>query len=247
MACDDFPFDLYYVKCYDRMRQVRATVRRCLADYTGEDGYKRALLKIEAVLAEAVKDGAIRGLVKGLKEDYKDFLRLRRVLESGGSKEDVEARAMRLLGLFKRRAITDERYLKAVAQIETAWGGLFHCYEDPRIPRTNNGMENFVKRLRSLWKRITGCSVMDEWILYHAPYAVYLFNFLDGHLERLRMKVTLKTAMVSVGRETYDAILKERDERKAGDRFRRRVNKNPKEALIEIIEENRKLCQGSGG
>lgn len=222
-------------------------MRRCLADYKEKDGYRRALLEIEAVLAEAVKDSDIRGLVKGLKKDYKDFLRFRNILESGGSQKKVEARARRLLGLFKQRANTDARYLKVVAQMETAWSGLFHCYDDPRIPRTNNGMENFVKRLRSLWKRITGCSVMDEWILYHAPHAIYLFNFLDGHLERLGMKVNLKTAMVSVGRETYDAILKERNERKAGDRFRRRVNKDPEGALIEIIEENRNLCQGSGG
>jgi hypothetical protein len=29
--------------------------------------------------------------------------------------------------------------------------------------------------------------------------------------------------------------------RKAGDRFRRRVNRNPKETLKKIIEENKKL------
>jgi len=79
----------------------------------------------------------------------------------------------------------EDGYRQALLEIETAWKGLFHCYEDRRIPRTNNGMEDFVKRLRSLWRRITGCSVMDEWILYHAPNAVYLFNFIDGHLKNL--------------------------------------------------------------
>jgi hypothetical protein len=47
--------------------------------------------------------------------------------------------------------------------------------------------------------------------------------------------------MVCVGRETYTAVLREREVRKAGDRFRRRVNRNPKEALKKIIEENKKL------
>lgn len=247
MTCDDFPFDLYYVKCYDRMKQVRTTVRRCLADYTLEDEYRKALLEMEAALAEAVRDKNIRGLVKGLKEDSKDFQRLRRILESEGSKEEVEERVKRCMTLFSRKGRSDARYRKVVAQVEAAWKRLFHCYEDQRIPRTNNGMEDFVRRLRRLWRRITGCSVMDEWILYHAPNAVYIFNFIDGHLKKLGVEVGLQEAMAGVERKTYMAILKEREERKEGDRFRRRVNKNPKEALREIIEENRKICQGSPG
>lgn len=52
--------------------------------------------------------------------------------------------------------------------------------------------------------------------------------------------------MASVGRETYTAVLREREARRAGDRFRRRVNRNPKEALEKIIEENRKLYGSFG-
>jgi hypothetical protein len=72
-------------------------VRKCLTDYTQEDGYRQALLEIEAALAEAVKDDGARGIVKGLKEDYRDFLRLRHILESDGSKDEVEAKAKRCL------------------------------------------------------------------------------------------------------------------------------------------------------
>ena len=241
MTCDDFPFDLYYVELYDRMKQVRAVVRRCLADYTLEDKYRCALLEIERILAEVVNDARIKSLVKRLKEYYRDFQKLRQALESQGSRAEVEARVKRYMNLFKRRGRRDVRYLKVVGQIESVWEGLFHCYDDSKIPRTNNDLENFVKRLRGLWRRITGCNVMDEWILYHAPDAVYLFNFLDGHLEALGIEVTLKEAMVCVGRETYTAVLREREVRKAGDRFRRRMNRNPKETLKKIIEENKKL------
>jgi hypothetical protein len=241
VTCDDFPFDLYYVELYDRMKQVRNVVRKCLADCKQEGEYQRSLLEIERVLAEVVKDDQIRKLVKRLKEYYKDFQRLRRILEHGGSRAEVEARVRGCVNLFKRRGKKDARYRKVVKQIRSAWEGLFHCYDDQRIPRTNNDLENFVRRLRGLWRRITGCSVMDEWILFHAPDAVYLFNFLDGHLRELGVDVTLKDAMASVDRETYTAVLRERAARKSGDRFRRRVNRNPKEALKEIIEENRKL------
>lgn len=221
-------------------------VRKCLADYKIEDEYRRALVEIERILAEVVKDEEIRKLVKRLREYHKDFQRLRRILETGGSREEVEARVRRCVNLFRRRGKRDARYRRVVKQIESAWEGLFHCYEDERIPRTNNDLEDFVRRLRGLWRRITGCSVMDEWILFHAPDAVYLFNFLDGHLRELGLDVTLSEAMASVGRETYTAVLREREARKAGDRFRRRVNRNPKEALEKIIEENRKLYGSFG-
>ena len=245
MTCDDFPFDLYYVELYDRMKLVRTVVRKCLADYPHDDEYRRALLEVEGILADIVKDKKVRSLVKRLKEAQWDFQRLRRVLEKGGSRKKVESRVRECVDLFREKSESDVRYRKVVKQIESAWRGLFHCYDDESIPRTNNDLENLIRRLRSLWRRTTGCNVMDEWILFHAPDAVYVFNFLDGYLEELGLDVTLREALASVEPEVYVAILREREERKFGDRFRRRVNRNPKKALKEIIEENKKLYKRS--
>ncbi|MGC8832338.1 MAG: hypothetical protein ACP5PQ_07145 [Thermoproteota archaeon] len=245
MTCDDFPFDLYYLKLYDRMKQVRAVVRRCLADYTRDDEYRQALLEIEGILTEIVEDVEVKGLVRRLREAYWDFQRLRRTLERGGSRKKVEARVRECVEIFEKKGESDARYRKVVEQIKSAWEGLFYCYDDERIPRTNNDLEGLIRRLRSLWRRITACNVMDEWILFHAPDAIYVFNFLDGYLEELGLGVTLGEALASVKRETYTAILRKREERKFGDRFRRRVNRNPKKALKEIVEENQKLRMGA--
>lgn len=35
------------------------------------------------------------------------------------------------------------------------WPGLFHCYVDDRIPRTNNEMERFIKELKTLERRLS--------------------------------------------------------------------------------------------
>lgn len=56
VTCDDFPYDLYYVRLYERMKQVRTVVRKCLADHIQDDEYRHALLEIEGILAESVKD-----------------------------------------------------------------------------------------------------------------------------------------------------------------------------------------------
>jgi hypothetical protein len=36
------------------------------------------------------------------------------------------------------------------------WTGLFHCYADPLIPRTNNGLEQYFGTARHLERRATG-------------------------------------------------------------------------------------------
>ena len=38
----------------------------------------------------------------------------------------------------------------------TYWSGLFHCYDDPRIPRTNNDLEQYFGRARHHERRATG-------------------------------------------------------------------------------------------
>ena len=38
----------------------------------------------------------------------------------------------------------------------TYWSGLFHCYDDPRIPRTNNALEQYFGTARHHERRATG-------------------------------------------------------------------------------------------
>lgn len=46
-----------------------------------------------------------------------------------------------------------ERFLKIT---QSYWSGLFHCYDVPDLPRTNNDLEHFFGALRHHERRITG-------------------------------------------------------------------------------------------
>ena len=120
-------------------------------------------------------------------------------------------------------------------------GGLFHCYDDERIPRTNNAMEEVVKRLRRGWKRTTGLVNTDEYLLYHAPSAIYLLNFQLGYLMELGMHCDPYDAVKEVPRDRYRAALREVKERKQLDIFRKRANKDINAALKDIVTTNKKL------
>ncbi len=117
------------------------------------------------------------------------------------------------------------RYRKVVEQVESVWKGLFHCYDDERVPRTNNDLENLIRGLRSLWLRITGCNVMDGWILFHAQTPFTSSTSSAG--TRISWGwMQLSEAVASVGCETYCGILREREE---GEEVWRAVTKEGKQ------------------
>jgi len=41
-----------------------------------------------------------------------------------------------------------------IKQTESHWPGLFHCYRDPKIPATNNAMEQSILRVKNLERRM---------------------------------------------------------------------------------------------
>ncbi|MEE8403184.1 MAG: hypothetical protein V3R93_05480 [Candidatus Hydrothermarchaeaceae archaeon] len=197
-------------------------------------------------LTDLVGDIGIKDKIREISTLNKDFAELRRVLDESQSAEEAKQGFSRLKKRFRRKARRGEKsrnYRRMVRQM-TCWErGLFHCYADERIPRTNNDMEFVVKRLRRSWKRTTGLVNIDEYLLYHAPYAIYLLNFRLGYLAELGIQVNPYDAVKEVPRDKYRAAMKEAKKRKELDVFRKRANKDIAAALERIVEMN----SGLGG
>jgi len=51
--------------------------------------------------------------------------------------------------------------------------GLYHCYDVPGLPRTDNTLEQFYRRLRSEQRRITGRQRADAFVARVGGFAVY--------------------------------------------------------------------------
>jgi hypothetical protein len=244
VTCDKFPFQLYYVEFYERCRKLRGALRECLRDYRMEDAYREALKGIHQGLTELLGDMGIRDKIRDITKLNKDFAELRKILEESPGEEEARQGFRKLKKRFRRKAKEGEKssnYSRLVRQMRLWEGGLFHCYVDERIPRTNNDMEEVVKRLRRGWKRTTGLVNMDEYLLYHAPYAVYLLNYWMGYLVELGLKADPYAAIREVPKDRYQAALKEIKERKNLDIFRKKANKDIDTALKHIIKLNKEL------
>jgi hypothetical protein len=51
--------------------------------------------------------------------------------------------------------------------------GLYHCYDVPGLPRTNNAMEQFYRRIKTSQRRITGHKRADAFVVRVGGFAVY--------------------------------------------------------------------------
>ncbi len=51
--------------------------------------------------------------------------------------------------------------------------GLYHCYDVPGLPRTDNDLEQFYRRVKSLERRITGHKRSDTFVVRLGGFAVY--------------------------------------------------------------------------
>ena len=51
--------------------------------------------------------------------------------------------------------------------------GLYHCYDVPSLPRTDNELEQFYRRVKTLERRITGHKRSDTFVVRVGGFAVY--------------------------------------------------------------------------
>jgi hypothetical protein len=51
--------------------------------------------------------------------------------------------------------------------------GLYHCYDVPGLPRTNNELEQFYRRVKASERRITGHRRSDRFVVRVGGFAIY--------------------------------------------------------------------------
>jgi hypothetical protein len=68
----------------------------------------------------------------------------------------------------------DTSFIDHILRRTEAWApGLFSCYEQPAIPRTNNDLEQYNGTLKHQQRRITGRKATADYITRHGPYVVF--------------------------------------------------------------------------
>lgn len=114
------------------------------------------------------------------------------------------------------------------------WNGLFTCYDEYHLPRTNNDLEQFFRQTKANHRRITGLRNWNSYIQRNGEMIALISDALgQEHLkERLR----------SVDYSSYKERKAEWDSRLSENVERRRFNRNPDAYLAKVEQEWAEMC-----
>jgi hypothetical protein len=95
------------------------------------------------------------------------------VLDDGLSAQQVKQSVVQYLKVLPEQA-QDEVDIAVATHIEktvrSLWWGLFTCYDVPGLPRTNNGLERFLRGLRTSQRRITGRKHVQNFLVRYGEF-----------------------------------------------------------------------------
>ncbi len=89
-------------------------------------------------------------------------------------------------------------------------GGLYQCYDVPGLPRTNNDLEQFYRRVKASERRITGHRRSDCFVVRVGGFAIYAIAACD--LAEADLQRQLSTVTATLWQEER-AILRANQER----------------------------------
>lgn len=91
-------------------------------------------------------------------------------------RQRVEASLAECVAAVARGVVPDWLH-QPVRHLETVLrrlgDGLYHCYDVPGLPRTNNDLEHFYRRLKAGERRTTGRRRSDTFVVRMGEFAVY--------------------------------------------------------------------------
>jgi len=84
--------------------------------------------------------------------------------------------------------------------------GLYHCYDVPGLPRTDNDLEHFYRRVKASERRITGRKRSDSFVVRVGGFAVYAITASAVHEPQLRQRLaTVPARLWLAARATLQA------------------------------------------
>jgi hypothetical protein len=107
----------------------------------------------------------------------------------------------------------NEEDQKAAAQINhifrNLWWGLFTCYEVKGLPRTNNDLEQFIRRIKMGHRRISGHKNVQDFILRYGTFAAFI-DYAESEEDLFkRMKLVTSKDFLKQYRDLNMIIVKE--------------------------------------
>ena len=171
------PFKLPGLEIYETLAQIDASVNNCLK------GHPHPLLEKIQVLTQRRHKWDAEYLRLHRQQDWvlglAGVLDVPRTQQGWWTRAGVEvaqevAHYLDYLIDLKPYFTDDTTTIEHIIKRTQAWAtGLFHCYAAPAIPRTDNGLEQYIGVLKRQRRRTTGHKAVADYITRHGPYAVF--------------------------------------------------------------------------
>jgi hypothetical protein len=171
------PFRLAGLEAYETLDRIDVSVTRCLQDHASplleaiqtltrrrhkwDETYQRLHRRQELVLELA----GILDVPRTSQSWY---------IQTGVEVAQEVEQFLDGLAAFKLTCPEDASFIDHIIRRTEDWApGLFFCYEEPAIPRTNNGLEQYNNVLKRHRRRITGRKATADYVTRHGPYVVF--------------------------------------------------------------------------
>ena len=171
------PFKLPGLEIYETLTQIDESVNNCLKDHP------HPLLEEIRVLTQRRHKWDAKYLRLRRQQDW--VLNLAEILDVPRTERGWWTRAgvevaqdvqhyLDYLTDLKPYFPEDAAIIDHIIKRTQGWAlGLFHCYEEPAIPCTDNGLEQYIGVLKRQRRRTTGHKAVADYITRHGPYAVF--------------------------------------------------------------------------
>jgi hypothetical protein len=149
----------------------------------------------------------------------------------GLSGKQVQRQFIGLVGAMTRWQSHSDNLEPAVAHFlkvtRSYWPGLFHCYDVPDLPRTNNDLEHLFGRHRHLERRITGRKVASPALVVRGSVRI-----VAAVMTRLRPFTAADLATASI--DEWQSLRADLAAARHKRTLQRRFRQNPQAYLADL-------------
>lgn len=153
------PLEFSGMTVFQHLAALDGTLRRMIASH--DDKVLRKLVSITGRWREFVKR------YRDLSALVRYANSLRSILSSTSSSDKVKSSLSMFMDSVRAKIKEGGIWSDLVPMVETMehhWDGLFFCYDDPGIPRTDNGLEITIRRIKTGYRRMSGFRSWDSFI-----------------------------------------------------------------------------------
>ena len=171
------PFELGGLRVFDDLSALAGSLARC--QQKGQHRFLVRLLKIADCRL------AFTAEVKKLRQQRQWLIELEHLLDP--SKHDVSRTSQQVIeavnnylnqlltGVSNEDDTTDCQVARHInSTFRHRWWGLFTCYDYEDLPRTNNALEQFIRRIKTGHRRITGRKNEYQVVIRYGPAVTYV-------------------------------------------------------------------------